>query len=1324
MANPSNLYAERVFSEHPIALWSLDDNAGFASFISDANKDLTTWTKTGSGTVADFNNADFPYPILENDKTAQVSISGSASSITLTSAATFTSTQAETFSIGFYFYDNSQKITKIEVGYGASLFEVDLPKEGSYVTDRQWILVSKQITARVAAASSIIIKVTYDAPTGTQTFLINGVSIGNHSEEFNGSTTGQYPSTFPATVAKTTYAWSGTAQSSSSTATYLDGTTRTNLVKNPIPSTSTAVSPQENWSVINRGTGGAGTTTLTAAGASDIVTTAASTTAYSFGISGTTNAQRIQVTAGQTYAVSFYATSSINDVRRIAATFYNSAGTSLGEFPIATFTMTAGVEVRLYGTVTAPANAVSMRFYAGATTGSVIRTLNSTMIWHSALAEETSTIGTYFDGSTNHTVISADSYGYANYDGYYVVKNGKLLASNSGMPMVYGASNATSCFYQDDEGDPSLILPAAGFLHSNGNGNSLSLEAWLRIVSTATTEKRIFGPIGSTDGLYVSGPFLMLRIDSNYGMHYVGEWGRPMLININVFDNGANLLVNGETAISLSFAKDDIAFSEDDTEDFIGFYAHSDIPRIDVDCVGIYPYVVPQEVAKRRYIYGQGIEFPEELNKAYNGESFLVDYSFANYSNNSVYPNTFKWSEALVENLAVVNNTLALPSYTKPTVFHESLTESEFLSALYTTNIADTGRSKNFFQFETGEEGYFIFESLEQIADKTSAIYGVFSRTESTTTEQVLIKIFDNNSGDYLKASLLNSNVVYSFYSGGVEVWTDTMAATISVGEDFVCGFSIKQMAENNSVEGLSRFLSNSRNLKVYIAGGDTTSSAGKISLTHTFDGYIYSVGFSSPRNYNKISSYFDSTSGVIENVDTGATVTALLDHYASYTLIAKIIAEQLVIDIAIDGYWQDYIPLSTLSKYILNSSSEQEYDIDYIQFNIDYPKAVDTSSSIVRSYLSFQTIASGANSIPGTKVALASDNAVIADASWATKMYEVVNGDVIYPPSSVDNQTLALDIHLEFQVDGILSNPLFIRELQISSKALNTFENPIDSRLGTSAYPYVLDGTEFDYKASNPIKIYKGKTPHLYLTDESGVGLVGTATSGTRGIYFKVNKKDDSFYKVSSMNMVVKYPGTEFPASATEIFNIEDNVVGKISFYVVATNSDGTRGKIYAEKDAAAYYNAIIFVNGNRTGQAELNIGQWNSLGISFTSILDFGGTDEKKINVLDKLLINSLSFFQVSDEESNQSVSISTWNDISVDIWDDWDATTWYDLLLTESAPKIYGINPKDIFQIYTGTHKIIAYSDNDAVIQFTADGYRAYLNYSPLTYTITPA
>jgi len=191
---------------------------------------------------------------------------------------------------------------------------------------------------------------------------------------------------------------------------YADSTTRTNLVKNPIPSTSAAVSPQETWIVISRGTGGAGTTTLTASGAFDTVTTAASTTGYSFGFTGNTNAQRVQVTAGLTYAISFYATSSVDDARRLSGTFYNAAGTSLGEVNIGVAqSMTAGVETRFTGTYTAPANAVSMRVYAAATTGSVIRPLNSTMYWRKALVEQTSTVETYFSGNdtdTNYQVYS------------------------------------------------------------------------------------------------------------------------------------------------------------------------------------------------------------------------------------------------------------------------------------------------------------------------------------------------------------------------------------------------------------------------------------------------------------------------------------------------------------------------------------------------------------------------------------------------------------------------------------------------------------------------------------------------------------------------------------------------------------------------------------------------------------------------------------------------------------------------------------------------------------------------------------------------------
>jgi len=181
-------------------------------------------------------------------------------------------------------------------------------------------------------------------------------------------------------------------------------TTRTNLVKNPIPSTSAPISPQETWQMLNRGTGGAGTTTLTANGAVDTVTTAASTVVYSFGVTGGTTAARIPVTAGLTYAFSMYVTSSVSDTRRLAATFYDAGGTSLGDVAVGVGqTLLAGVETQLVGTYTAPAGAVSVRMYGGNTTGSVIRPLGSTMTWRRAMVEQASSVRTYFDGSTART---------------------------------------------------------------------------------------------------------------------------------------------------------------------------------------------------------------------------------------------------------------------------------------------------------------------------------------------------------------------------------------------------------------------------------------------------------------------------------------------------------------------------------------------------------------------------------------------------------------------------------------------------------------------------------------------------------------------------------------------------------------------------------------------------------------------------------------------------------------------------------------------------------------------------------------------------------
>jgi len=48
MSNPSNLYAEKIFSEHPLALWALDDKLDYISLITEAQRNiLGLWSETG-----------------------------------------------------------------------------------------------------------------------------------------------------------------------------------------------------------------------------------------------------------------------------------------------------------------------------------------------------------------------------------------------------------------------------------------------------------------------------------------------------------------------------------------------------------------------------------------------------------------------------------------------------------------------------------------------------------------------------------------------------------------------------------------------------------------------------------------------------------------------------------------------------------------------------------------------------------------------------------------------------------------------------------------------------------------------------------------------------------------------------------------------------------------------------------------------------------------------------------------------------------------------------------------------------------------------------
>jgi len=926
--------------------------------------------------------------------------------------------------------------------------------------------------------------------------------------------------------------------------------------------------------------------------------------------------------------------------------------------------------------------------------------------------------------------IEADAYGLQDNKGYYMVKDNSLMAKNTGIPLVYGASNLTKLL--PNNGLPSIIIPGLGFLSEAGQYKEYTLEAWMRINSDSITKKRILGPIASTDGLYVEGPFIILKVGNNSGAYYVGEWTRPMLIHIRILENNASLLINGEEVISLNYLTSDLTFPvsilNDKEQDWIGFYAYEDVSPIEIDCVAIYTYIVPIVLAKKRFVYGQGVEFPEGINQAYSGSSIYIDYPFADYTNNYSYPNIGKWNQAIVDNLSVENNLLCTPDYKLP----EIVLESSNIDQLYSDLGEIQDEPDKFFSFDSVTNGYMYFDNLNFLNERVRSFYGSFKFLEEPTQTQTLFRVESENSSDYFEISTQNKNIVYKLSYGN----TEQILATFSwSGEDPFTGIALEEMFPVGlDIDKVSKyfggsvasFFGNINTLKFYVGG--------KSDLTQTFTGKIYKVGFCTAR----------------------------------YTL-----------DIDIQGYWEDYIPLTYFSQFVKDEKNNSYYDLDLIQFNINYPAPsnfveeeqtgewtyaelsdeynvpiqrtyesldnqlftgylnyddlknrayknykYDTSNSLVRSYVTFQYVENGANFLESNFTNIekpSNDSIVVPGDDWITTKYEVVNNMIVYPPKDVSPLDLAIVTHLDFNVKGIINNRVKIRNLEYASQAFNsTSPNPIGTRFGNELYPYKKSGFYYDYKERNPFSIYKGSSPYLYLTRYTGIELKGTYDPAVnRGLSIPINKEMSSNYKVMAMQVALRYDQDAFPYAPTEIFEIQSKN-NHIKFYMVATHPSGERAKIYAinVKTGRLEDGIGFYWNGKVVKEPVITIKEWGFLGISFPNLLDFTSR-VGSINLNGPITFNTISYYQSTNLQEVQRVDFRPWFGVKYSLpltleWDNWktSAFVWQGVLVLSST-SYYGVDPSTVYKSYTGTNKIII--DTDKV--FTVNGYE-YTVYKGIT------
>ena len=679
--------------------------------------------------------------------------------------------------------------------------------------------------------------------------------------------------------------------------------------------------------------------------------------------------------------------------------------------------------------------------------------------------------------------VVAKDYSSNENNAYYIVKDNILCSKNSSIPMAFGSLGTT--VLSSNNNGPSLIFPGFGMLNEYGKNKEYNLETFLRLNGQTSEPKRIIGPINSDDGIYVNGSFIILKINDLYKTAYIGEWFKPMLINLQYTANLTELWVNADKLISIDTTSQTLTFPSKNTEegkdqDWIGFYSYDDFYSIEVDTVTIYPYVADQTLLKRRLLYAQGVTTAslENLTIQTSGKFVNFRYDVAGYDKNYNFPTFADWNSSQVfDNLSIVDNILYSKSYNLPATYLGSKTYSEWINDQ--ESIQD--EASNFISLKPDEtyddiNGYIYFNNQNILEQTLSAIYAVVKKPSSSVAEQRLITIYDTELGDYFKVSLTGDELSYVLNISGVDV-SETIVESIPMDTKISVGINFDSMRQSLDTQISNFFKKNT--LAIYVGGVPQEDK--------TFDGKIYKVGLCNDRSASEIVSSF--TDGMADYE------ADLEDNVATYTLFSKDFLGKFILDIATKSYWEASVFLSSLSLY-----RDEQFGLDFFQINIDYPESTtivdnkfETSSEFVKSYISFQSNASGLEETVFNELERLPTNKIIdAKTGWELTQYDFLDSTIVYPPTDVDIQDYSVVVHLTM-ISHVMTYPTQIKYLEFASKsAKGTEPGTISSESSEQVEHYFVDENNLDnYGINSAVFVTKDSTSYLNLKNNSGVGVV-----------------------------------------------------------------------------------------------------------------------------------------------------------------------------------------------------------------------------------------